>query len=305
VWNLLSNAIKFTPPGGSVELEASQLPGVVEVQVRDTGQGIRPDFLPQVFGRFRQQDSSSTRKQGGLGLGLAIVRNLVESHGGRIEARSPGEGKGATFTFQLPVRTSRIELPAAAPRKAGHSPAFPADGEPSGRLEGRRILIVDDEEDALEIVQRIFTERGAEVRVARTVTEAFELHASFHPEVLVTDIGMPLHDGYELIGGIRERESGSGSTPVLAIALTAFAGNESRRRAKHAGFDLHVPKPVEPTVLLAAVGRLVAARANGNGRGRRVRRDRLPIPAQPAGVTPEAMGTPSPGGNASTRRVRT
>ena len=254
IWNLLSNAIKFTPSGGEIGVRVSHAEDHVEISVRDTGQGISSEFLPFVFERFRQQDASTTRRQGGLGIGLAIVRNLVELHGGHVHAASPGEGQGATFSIELPLNTSQsASLQEERPHRPGIAPRKRRDKvRPSGVM-GLRILVVDDERDACELLQRVLTEQGAEVVAANSVPDAIAAYQSFRPQVLVSDIGMPGHDGYELIRTIRQMEHGD---HIPAIALTAFARQEDRELAIHAGFQLHLSKPVEPAELSAAVARL-------------------------------------------------
>jgi signal transduction histidine kinase/ActR/RegA family two-component response regulator len=268
-WNLLSNAVKFTPAGGEVRVSVAQSDGHVRVTVTDTGLGIRRDFLPYVFDRFRQGDQSTTRAHGGLGLGLAIVRHLVELHGGTVSAESPGEGQGARFTFELP------HLTGAAPRSGGarHEPAAEA-GEPEAGAQGRagetarragvlerlKVLAVDDEEDALELVRMVLERGGAEVAVASSAAGAVAaLSGEWWPDVLLLDIGMPNEDGYQLLGRVRELERGRGLGPTPAIAFTAYAGESDRERARAAGFQLHLPKPVDPSQLTAAVAE--AARA--------------------------------------------
>jgi len=256
IWNLLSNAIKFTPPGGEIEVRTSRAADHIEISVRDTGQGITFDFLPFVFERFRQQDASTTRRQGGLGIGLAIVRNLIELHGGRVLAVSSGEGQGATFTIVLPVHAAPAGISAEKPHpREGIAPSRRrARIRPIG-VNGLRVLVVDDERDACELLQRILTEQGAEVVAASTVPDALVAFRRFRPQVLVSDIGMPGHDGYELIRTIREMERGE-EAAIPAIALTAFAREEDRALALEAGFQLHLSKPVEPAELSAAIARL-------------------------------------------------
>lgn len=254
-WNLLSNAIKFTPSAGVVDVAMARAPGQLEVRVRDTGQGISAEFLPHVFERFRQGDASTTRRQGGLGLGLAIVRNLVELHGGSVEATSPGEGLGTTILVKLPVRSPRGNpLEPLAPFVGAGAEAPDAElGSP--RLSGIRILVVDDERDTRELLQRVLLERGANVVSAGSMREALVEFRRFKPQILVSDIGMPEHDGYELIRSIRASEGGDEAS-VPAIALTAFARDEDRVLTSRAGFQLHLGKPVEPLRLVEAVAGL-------------------------------------------------
>jgi CheY-like chemotaxis protein len=255
VWNLLTNAIKFTPRGGRVEIMLSREGSNVEIRVSDTGAGIRAEFLPYVFDRFRQADSSTTRRHGGLGLGLAIVRHLVELHGGTARAESGGEGEGSTFTVTLPVaplyRKESGDGRAAPPHAAAES----ADDCPE-EVPGLKILVVDDEEDTRELLRAALGECGVEVLTAATAREAIELAARSKPDVLISDIGMPDMDGFELIRKVRElpAESGGG---VPAIALTAYARAEDRLRVLRSGYQMHVPKPVEMAELLTVIASLV------------------------------------------------
>jgi signal transduction histidine kinase/ActR/RegA family two-component response regulator len=252
VWNLLSNAVKFAPKGGRVEVRLERADSQVEIIVSDDGQGIKPEFLPYVFERFRQEDSGTDRQQGGLGLGLAIVRHIVELHGGTVRAASDGLGKGATFTVALPIARSRAASPdelrdyAAVGRLAPQNPPT---------LAGVRALFVDDEADARELITMMLVEGGAEVRTAVTAAEALAACDEWRPDILISDIGMPGEDGYTLMKELRARESERGGH-IPAIALTAFARREDRRRALSAGFESYVPKPVEPAELLAAVASL-------------------------------------------------
>ncbi|HEX8150499.1 MAG TPA: PAS domain-containing protein [Pyrinomonadaceae bacterium] len=255
VWNLLSNAVKFTPAGGSVEARVRRAGSQVEVAVGDTGQGIEPEFLPHVFERFRQADVGTTRRHGGLGLGLAIVRHLVELHGGTVTAESGGEGKGSTFTVRLPVRAARdAGRTAACAGPPARPEAFDAQAAPP-TLEGMKVLIVDDDHDARRLLTEVLSRRGAEVSTAASAAEALETLQAWRPDVLLSDIGMPDGDGYELIQRVRELplERGGG-TP--AAALTAYAGPGDRARALASGFQCHVAKPVEPAELAAVVAGL-------------------------------------------------
>jgi signal transduction histidine kinase/ActR/RegA family two-component response regulator len=249
VWNLLANAVKFTPSGGRVELRLTGRERYAEIRVCDTGKGISPDFLPHVFERFRQADSTSTRLHGGLGLGLAIVRHLVELHGGSVEAESAGEDAGATFTLRLPLTSER-------PATADTLRARPTRArEQALSLEGVRVLAVDDNGDAREFITMILEECGALVRAAGSVGEALAALDGTTPDVLIGDITMPGEDGYVLIERVRAAARGQGRT-VPAIALTACAGAEDRRRALDAGYELHLPKPFEPVELISAVAQL-------------------------------------------------
>jgi signal transduction histidine kinase len=258
VWNLLSNAIKFTPKGGKVQVLLQRVDSHVEISVSDTGVGIRSEFLVHLFERFRQADASTTRKHGGLGLGLSIVRHLVELHGGTVRARSAGEGQGASFSVRLPL--AAVQLPAEDDAHLNHGGR--REPPPDYRLSdltGLQVLVVDDEPDARELLKRVLSDCGAEVLVASSAAEALELIRGRPLHVLVSDIGMPEVDGYELLRRVRAQE-GSGRLP--AIALTAFARSEDRTRALRAGFLVHVSKPVEPAELVATVAS-VAGRASG------------------------------------------
>jgi signal transduction histidine kinase/CheY-like chemotaxis protein len=249
IWNLLSNAIKFTPNDGRVRVVLQRHGTQARISVIDDGIGIRKEFLPHVFDRFRQADSSLTRTFGGLGLGLAIVKHLVELHGGSVRAESEGEGKGAAFIVDLPtVAAPTVAL--SAPRDAGVS------GQPIPfqrvDLSGVRVLVVDDETDTREIVHRILAECRADVSAADCGAEALRQLEAHRPDVLVCDIGMPEMDGYELLKRIRALGASRGGR-IPAIALTAFARSEDRTRALRAGFSVHVAKPVDSSELVATV----------------------------------------------------
>lgn len=253
VWNLLSNAIKFTPQGGKVQIQLSRVAESVEITVSDTGIGIKPEFLPYVFDRFRQENSSTTRTYGGLGLGLAIVRHLVELHGATVRVASPGEGQGTTFTVCLPLlEGSRDEVEAGSTGK-GNSEHQP--------LNGLQILVVDDHADTLELLVIALTEYGADVKAASSAREALEAFEQFKPDVLVSDIGMPGEDGYALIRQVRILEPEQGRN-IPAVALTAYASESDRALALDAGFQTHLPKPVEPDKLVAAIAHLAGRTAN-------------------------------------------
>ncbi len=252
VWNLLSNAVKFTPSGGRVEIRLEQVNSMAQITVSDTGAGISADFLPYVFERFRQADGTSTRANGGLGLGLAIVRHLVEMHNGTVYATSDGEGLGATFTVQLPIRTEeQIVQPTNLDSVA--SGEFPS-------LNGLRILVVDDNIDTLGLISFILEQCQAQVTTVTSASEALAALSQFKPNILISDIGMPGEDGYSLIQKIRALPAKLGGQ-IPAAALTAFAGESERNRALTAGFQIHISKPVEPAELVAAVVKL--AEANG------------------------------------------
>jgi CheY-like chemotaxis protein len=256
VANLLSNAIKYTPKGGRVKVRLARRESQVEIAVTDTGVGIAPEFLPRLFERFRQPESSTTRAHGGIGLGLAIVRHLVELHGGRVEAESPGRGQGATFRVVLPQLGTRGSAPGSHPpvmdvRLArGRAGALPS-------LDGVSVLVVDDEKDARDVIIAILEQRGARTLEAASVEEALAKLEEERPDVLVSDIGLPEEDGYSLMRRIRAlpREKG-GAIP--AAALTAYARTEDRMQALLAGFQIHVPKPVQPAELIAVVASLAA-----------------------------------------------
>jgi PAS domain S-box-containing protein len=253
VWNLLSNAVKFTPKGGSIAIDAQRVGSNISIRVSDSGEGIHAEALPFIFDLFHQADASTTRRHGGLGLGLAIVRQLVTAHGGSVRAQSDGAGKGAVFVVELPAR-SAIPAVERAPRLASAAEHAPEGVEPP-RLDGLRLLIVDDEADALSLVTEVLRECGAEVHSASSVSEALEKFETIRPDVLVSDIGMPHEDGYSLIRRIRmlpvER---GGRTP--SVALTAYAREEDAQRAFAAGYQKHVVKPVEPELLVSVVANL-------------------------------------------------
>jgi signal transduction histidine kinase/DNA-binding response OmpR family regulator len=252
-WNLLSNAIKFTPRRGQVSVVLRRLEAYVELSVIDTGQGIRPTFLPRVFERFEQQDASSTRAHGGLGLGLSICRHIVELHGGTIRAQSPGETKGATFTVELPVEP--LGTPASRGTGEGLAPQSEATFERPAELAGLKVLVVDDEADARELVAFVLKQCGALATPVASAQEAMVALARERWDVLLSDVGMPDEDGYALIRHVRAltKEHGGG---IPAAVLTAYARAEDRLRALDAGYQMHVPKPVEPAELVAVVAAL-------------------------------------------------
>jgi PAS domain S-box-containing protein len=255
VWNLLSNAVKFSPKGSDVEIVLRRHEFNVEIVVRDQGQGIDADFLPHVFERFRQADASSARGKGGLGLGLAIVRNLVELHGGSIRAESEGGGRGATFTVSLPI--SPLRLPSFVRPPALHLTAVAPHLKYPSEVEGLDILVVDDEADARELLSALLARCKMRITTAATVDEALALVRSDRPDIVISDIGMPGEDGYALIKRLRAlAPEDGGRTP--AVALTAFARTEERTKALVSGFNMHVPKPVEPAELLAVLASLAS-----------------------------------------------
>lgn len=253
VWNLLSNAIKFTPRGGRVHLKLQRMNSHVEISVMDTGQGIRKDFLPYVFERFRQADMKTTRAHGGLGLGLAIVRQLVELHGGTVAVTSEGEGKGATFVVRLPVLPVCQNLPVPGQQQQSGREAPSKDSATD--LAGVKVLVVDDEADTCELLRSLLSRCGAEVTAARSTNEAIRLFQLVHPDVLVSDIGMPYEDGYELMRKVRALPEVKGGK-VPAVALTAYARPEDRLKALRAGYQMHVTKPIELDELVSIVASL-------------------------------------------------
>ncbi|WP_013320508.1 PAS domain S-box protein [Gloeothece verrucosa] len=252
VWNLLSNAVKFTPSGGQVEIELEQIHGGVEIRVKDTGKGITPEFLPYIFDYFRQADSSTTRKFGGLGLGLAIARHLVELHGGKIWAESLGENQGATFIVNLPL------LPQEFPNDTLMSVTPVSENKtPTLTLASLHILVVDDEADTREFLQFVLSDAGATVTVAASAKEALEIVTQYRFDLLVCDIGMPNINGYTLLRELRKWEALRGNAQIAAIALTAYAGELDRQQAFLAGFQRHITKPVEPQLLLKSIVDLI------------------------------------------------
>ncbi|WP_262985823.1 hybrid sensor histidine kinase/response regulator [Nostoc sp. 'Peltigera membranacea cyanobiont' 232] len=247
VWNLLTNAVKFTPNSGQVTVELRQLDGLAKIRVIDQGKGINPQFLPHVFEYFRQEDGSTTRKFGGLGLGLAIVRQIVEMHGGTVRAESQGENQGATFIIKLPVM-QQATLIASEP--------IPTQTEAEVPLDGVQILLVDDEPDTREFQAFVLSQSGANVTAVASGLEALQALEQFTPDVLVSDIGMPEMDGYMLMQQIRSRPPNQGGT-IRAIALTAYAAEIDQQRALQVGFQTHITKPVEPEELVRAIANLL------------------------------------------------
>ena len=247
VWNLLMNAIKFTPRDGRVQVHLRKLKSHVEIVVSDSGEGIQPEILPFIFDRFRQGDSTTTRPHGGLGLGLALVRHLVDLHGGRVRAASEGPGRGATFVVELPVAILGPEAGTTLETSAAMG-ALP--------LQNVRVLLVDDDADGLHLTTVMLTNSGAQVKTAVSVAAALDILESWPADVLVSDIEMPGEDGYELLRRIRAKERG-GRTRLPALALTAYGRPEDRRRTLAAGFNLHLAKPIDPSELVLAVANLV------------------------------------------------
>jgi signal transduction histidine kinase len=260
MWNLLSNAIKFTPPGGSVEVRIECIDSKVRISVADTGQGIEPDFLPYVFDRFRQADSSHTRKYGGLGLGLAIVRYLVELHGGTVNVASEGKDRGATFTVDFPLASTSVKT--QVDRKKQKTNIL-REIYNSQSLSGVSVLLVEDDLDTQELIRVLLENSGAHVRTATTVVDAlkeFEIHP---PNVIVSDIGLPKEDGIVLIQKIRSLSNEKGGrTP--AIALTAYTREEDRMKILAAGYQMHVSKPVDPAELITVVANIAKQKRKNN-----------------------------------------
>lgn len=261
VWNLLSNAIKFTPKGGRVQVQLERIHSQLEITVSDTGPGIDEEFLPHVFERFRQADSSITRRHGGLGLGLSIVRHLVELHGGTVEASNRADRQGAVFVVKLPVMAVRAPAGPLAPEQRVHpavSGKVPFDCPPG--LHGIQVLAVDDEADSRHLLTTVLERCGAEVRTCSSVAEALEVLEEHTFDILISDIGMPGEDGYDLIRKVRAREVGRAER-IPAVALTAYARIEDRLQALTAGYNMHVPKPVEPAELAVVVASLTKRKA--------------------------------------------
>lgn len=257
MWNLLSNAVKFTPKGGRVQVRLARVNSSVEITVSDTGQGISADFLPYVFDRFRQADIGTTRRQAGLGLGMAITKHLVELHGGAIRAESLGEGHGSTFVVRLPVMiVHNAEQFSEGIAEGGHSKGEDYTTRAQlPRLDGIHVLIVDDEHDALDLLTTILTQSGAVVTSASGVTDALNKLRQVKPDLLMSDIEMAHEDGYSLIRKVRVSEGDMGRR-IPAIALTAHARSSDRLRALSEGYQMHIPKPVEPAELVLAIANL-------------------------------------------------
>jgi signal transduction histidine kinase len=270
LWNLLSNAIKFTPKFGLVQVVLARVNSHIELTVSDSGIGISPDFLPFLFDRFRQADASTTRQHRGIGLGLSIVKSLVEMHGGTVTASSGGSGQGSTFVVKLPLTTVRSEVaPPPSDRRQSATPSSTSSSDRVPMLTGLRILVVDDEPDARELLKRILGEYEAQVEVAASADEAMAAIAAQVPDVLVSDIGMPGVDGYELLRTIRRLSPESGGQ-IPAVALTAFARSEDRQRALLTGYQSHIAKPVQTaeliTVIASVAGRIRSTNASAQQR---------------------------------------
>ena len=276
VWNLLTNAIKFTPKGGDVEVRLLSLElalgeikvtsasvplcfytsSYVQIQVIDTGVGISSDFLPKVFERFRQADSTTTRAHNGLGLGLAIVRHLVELHGGTIVAESPGQGQGATFTVRLPLMPQENQTSRSSEAVGEENSPISSFGDLSAPLTGLKVLVVDDEIDSRNFLAFMFEEYGAVATAVGSVDAALAVLEQLKPDILISDIGMSEQDGYTLIAKLRSLEPEKGGN-IPAIALTAYSREEDRLQALSAGFQQHLSKPIDPSKLIAVVANVL------------------------------------------------
>ncbi|WGV26911.1 hybrid sensor histidine kinase/response regulator [Halotia branconii] len=252
VWNLLSNAIKFTPSGGEISVDLIEIDSQVQLKITDTGKGISPEFLPYVFEYFRQADSSTTRSFGGLGLGLAIVRQLVELHGGTVRAQSPGEGQGATFTVCVPVLQQNLELERENSNLSDSYP-FCMLYAP---LKGIEVLVVDDDIDTREFLCFLLEQQGASVNIAASANEALAAIAQSKPDILLSDLGMPEVDGYTLIKKLRAMPASEGGQ-IPAIALTAYAAETTQKQVFTAGFQMHIAKPADPSKLVTAIATLM------------------------------------------------
>ncbi|HYW70580.1 MAG TPA: ATP-binding protein [Pyrinomonadaceae bacterium] len=254
VWNLLSNAIKFSAKGGRVLVRARRVNDNLEISVKDSGQGIAPEFLPFVFERFRQADMTTTRTHGGLGLGLAIVRQLVELHSGSVRVASPGLGRGATFTVTLPLMSSATQEKSNGPREGKQE-------LPALNLRGVKVLVVDDESDTRDLLKTVLSRHGASVTTASSAAGALNVLARLKPDLLISDVGMPETDGYALMRQVRSLAPDDGGN-IPAVALTAYAREQDRQRAFDAGFQLHLAKPIEVAELSASLAHLLR---NGEG----------------------------------------
>ena len=256
IWNLLSNAMKFSEPGGSIEVRVATSGKFVRIVVSDTGHGISPDFLPHVFERFRQADASSSRRHGGLGVGLSLVHDLIELHGGSVRAYSEGEGKGATFTIDLPTASSQ-EVDAHAQREG-------REDESMASLADIRVLLIDDETDARDLSQAVLEQCGADVRAVSSSAEALSVLRDAppgrRPHVIVSDLGMPTEDGYQLMRRIRALDAELGRIP--AVAVTGYATSDDVERALDAGFQRHISKPMDPTAFVATVAELARSQSD-------------------------------------------
>ena len=258
VWNLVSNAVKFTPRGGKVDVTLGREQSNLQIQVSDTGEGISPDLLPYVFDRFRQADGTTRRRSTGLGLGLALVKYIVEAHGGTVEATSPGEGKGSTFTVRLPIRAVKLREESKEEKRDASGEDERAAGiaarRPGVRLDGVHVLVVDDQADARDILTMALEEVGAVVITAGSAAAALDALSKARPDVLISDIGMPDQDGFDLIRQLRE--DGHGPRELPAVALTAYVQKDDADLALRAGFQVHLPKPVDPHHLTSVIAKL-------------------------------------------------
>jgi CheY-like chemotaxis protein len=260
LWNLLTNAIKFTPKGGHVQVTLERVNSHLEISVSDTGIGIEPAFVPLVFDRFRQADSSTSRQHAGLGLGLAISKELIELHGGSIRANSPGKGGGAVFTISLPLVPLHLERTDDSRQHPRSMRREVSDEIPPTSLDGAKVLAVEDEPDALELIGRVLTDAGGQVTACANGAAALVALNRERYDVIVSDLGMAGMDGYAFIRAVRQLSDGQGgATP--AIALTAFARSEDRQRAYRAGFQMHAAKPIDPSELVTIVAALTRGRS--------------------------------------------
>jgi CheY-like chemotaxis protein len=257
-WNLFSNAVKFTPKGGDVKVSVAGADSRVRVSVTDTGIGISPEFLPYIFDRFRQADGSPTREHGGLGLGLAIVRHLVELHFGTVEVMSNGKNLGSTFTIAIPTANNG-SVAENNGRRVSEESQETGVLQVAQQLQGVKVLIVDDEPDSRDLLKTIFSRCGSEVRCSESAAHAMQEFEEWNPELLVSDIGMPNEDGYSLIRRVRELKSDRAQIP--AVALTAYATDEDRSQALAAGFQIHVAKPIEPESFVTSVIEVLGRRS--------------------------------------------
>jgi CheY-like chemotaxis protein len=254
IWNLLSNAIKFTQRGGSVSIDLNCIETTARLRVSDTGDGISPDFLPYVFDRFRQAEGSISRKQGGLGLGLAVARHLVELHGGTITAESEGLGKGSVFSVDLPLAQERRDPERAEERRREVERRRSRSGVV--RLDGIHVLLVEDDDDSRKLLGTMLKRYGAKVTSAKSAAEALDVFENEVPDVIISDIGMPEQDGYELIRKLRALPVEKGGK-IPAIALTGYASRKDRERALSSGYHQHVAKPIEQADLINTIAALV------------------------------------------------
>jgi CheY-like chemotaxis protein/two-component sensor histidine kinase len=262
MWNLMSNAVKFTPMDGTVQVRVERTDSHVEIAVSDTGIGIKPEFMPHVFERFRQGDGATTRERGGLGLGLAIVRHLVELHGGTVDAASDGEGRGTTFVVRLPIKV--VHARPLTEKRQERALELPQPSRPLTNLHGVRVLVVDDDADALKLLRETLEAVGSAVAVASSGPIALDTIARFRPHVLIADIGMPGMDGIELIRRIRQSPDRA-TREMPAVALTAFARSEDRIASLQNGFQMHLAKPLDPAELVAVAAALAPKRGSRVG----------------------------------------